>query len=210
MNGILASVIAIYNYNDKIFDGLTLPAVSDLQTTADLIDTITPLDKNALVNNILFECGELTLVYTDPDTISKMIEIWSKINQYNWLHLWETMLYKYNPIWNKDGSYHESISRSGRVDGGSEIGYGRTVAHNVTGFDTNAYSPDTQDVTGGKDTTKSGSMFSNGEMTDRTETGNIGVTTTQQMIKEQREIVEFNIYEYITKQFKERFCVMVY
>ena len=44
----------------------------------------------------------------------------------------------------------------------------------------------------------------------RTETGNIGVTTTQQMIKEQREVVQFNIYDFILESFKKRFCLMVY
>lgn len=40
--------------------------------------------------------------------------------------------------------------------------------------------------------------------------GNIGVTTTQQMISEEREIVKFNIYTYITEEFKARFCLLVY
>ena len=48
-----------------------------------------------------------------------------------------------------------------------------------------------------------------GTMT-RTEQGNIGITTTQQMIKEEREIDQFNIYDYIVRSFKERFCILVY
>lgn len=44
----------------------------------------------------------------------------------------------------------------------------------------------------------------------RIETGNIGITTTQQMIKEEREISEFSIYDYIADDFKREFCVMVY
>ena len=40
--------------------------------------------------------------------------------------------------------------------------------------------------------------------------GNIGVTTAQQMIAGFREISEFNIYDYITNSFKNRFCVQVY
>ncbi len=40
--------------------------------------------------------------------------------------------------------------------------------------------------------------------------GNIGVTTTQQMIEQERGVVEFNIYDYITESFKRRFCIMVY
>lgn len=40
--------------------------------------------------------------------------------------------------------------------------------------------------------------------------GNIGVTTTQQMIQQEREVVEFNIYDYIVDSFKLRFCILVY
>ena len=40
--------------------------------------------------------------------------------------------------------------------------------------------------------------------------GNIGVTTTQQMIQQQRDVVEFNIYDYIIGSFKRRFCLMLW
>lgn len=40
--------------------------------------------------------------------------------------------------------------------------------------------------------------------------GNIGVTTTQQMIEQERNVVEFNIYDYIVDSFKKRFCILVY
>lgn len=40
--------------------------------------------------------------------------------------------------------------------------------------------------------------------------GNIGVTTTQQMIEQERDSVKFNIYDYIIDAFKGRFCILVY
>lgn len=40
--------------------------------------------------------------------------------------------------------------------------------------------------------------------------GNIGVTTTQQMIEAERNVVKFNLYEYIIESFKLRFCILVY
>lgn len=47
---------------------------------------------------------------------------------------------------------------------------------------------------------------------DRTirRTGNIGVTTTQQMIREEREIDNFSTYQFIADSFKRQFCLMVY
>lgn len=40
--------------------------------------------------------------------------------------------------------------------------------------------------------------------------GNIGVTTTQQMIEQERSAVKFNMYDYIVESFKQRFCILVY
>lgn len=40
--------------------------------------------------------------------------------------------------------------------------------------------------------------------------GNQGVTTTQQMIREEQELAKFNIDDYIINEFKKRFCILLY
>lgn len=40
--------------------------------------------------------------------------------------------------------------------------------------------------------------------------GNIGVTTTQQMIESEREVVRYDFLEDVINDFKARFCLMVY
>lgn len=40
--------------------------------------------------------------------------------------------------------------------------------------------------------------------------GNIGVTTTQKMIQEERNIVNFTVIDFIIREFKQRFCLLVY
>ena len=40
--------------------------------------------------------------------------------------------------------------------------------------------------------------------------GNIGITTTQKLVREQREVDLFNLYDIIIEDFKMRFCIMVY
>ena len=40
--------------------------------------------------------------------------------------------------------------------------------------------------------------------------GNIGVTTSQQMIQSERDLVVFNLYDVIAESFIENFCLMVY
>lgn len=40
--------------------------------------------------------------------------------------------------------------------------------------------------------------------------GNIGVTTTQKLIREERDIDLFNLYDIIIQDFKMRFCILIY
>lgn len=75
-------------------------------------------------------------------------------------------------------------------------GFGDTVKH---GF--------------GETETESGSVTFNNTIDHKHDLnvhGNIGTVTTQKMIQEQREIVTFNFYDVMIRDFKERFCVLVY
>ena len=42
------------------------------------------------------------------------------------------------------------------------------------------------------------------------ETGNIGITMTQQMIDAERVTINYNVQDYIIQEFKKRFCLMIY
>lgn len=214
----LASIQAIYRYDKTIFDGLRLPTVSDIVNVRDIIDNPPILNKDTLIANIILNCAELSLVYPDPETLREMVTVWSDVYFQNWCDLYSTMLYKYNPIWNKDGSYTDErvLSRSdtGTANSSGSSSVDGDLRHNVTGYDTNAYSPNTQEVTDNSSSYSSQGATEDSraetEKTVHTEQGNIGVTTTQQMIIEQRNVVEFNLYDYITQEFKRNFCVMVY
>lgn len=86
--------------------------------------------------------------------------------------------------------------------------------------DTTAYGKTenvTEQRTYGQTIQKAGNM-THGEQVATTNTGshelhahgNIGVTTTQQLIREQRDIDLFNLYDIIIEDFKIRFCILVY
>lgn len=84
------------------------------------------------------------------------------------------------------GSWSESVTDTDR--------------HTITGTDSETGS-----------TTESGS--SSGEESEgytRREQGNIGLTSTQQLIKEEREVAMFEIDEVIINDFKKQFCILVY
>ena len=254
MHGIFAPLIAIYNQDNTVLDGLKVPKKTELPEDIEYIDPIPELSDSTLKNQLLFSLGELCPLYTDPDILKQMIKIFNDVYHSNFLTLWQTTLYKFNPIWNKDGTYTETRGlTSGKTNSEQSSGsssenlttgmtktgsvtesrsYQDTVLHNVTGFDTNSLSPayndetngvdgettasnETDSGTGSKTGSTSGSLSGTENLTEsetwtKRETGNIGVTTTQQMIREQREIVTFNMYTYIIELFKKELMVQVY
>lgn len=152
------------------------------------------ISKETLCDNLLMECAELEVLYPDPDFMKPAIASWSAMMAPVWQELYDTTQYEYNPIWNKDGTYRETETRDLSADGES--------IHDTMGFNSTNWSNSDRNRSSGTDT---------GTITrEHTEQGNIGVTTTQQMIKEQREVVEFNIMQRIIEDFKMRFCILVY
>lgn len=78
----------------------------------------------------------------------------------------------------------------------------RTGTDNITHTGTdNIATTDTESVD--DDVTRS-------ETRTQRRTGNIGVTTTQQMLEQERKIAEFNMINYIAQSFKQRFCLLIY
>ena len=189
------SITGLYEYDPTIFDTMYVPS---------------GMDKNVLVNNILVECAELEVLIPDPDIMKKVLGFWSKSQAAVWDKLFETTQFEYNPIWNKDGIIKEkethdltAIRDLKNTDTGSITN--QRSAYNASSFQNQE--KDVHDLAG----TDTGTVKDTGTITrEREEHGNIGITTTQQMIKEQREVVEFNVYDYILRSFKERFCILVY
>ena len=81
-----------------------------------------------------------------------------------------------------------------------------TIADAHTGAITDAHTGAITDKDTGTrkhDTSDSGTVTT-------TRTGNIGVTSTQSLILEQREVVKLNVIDVIIKDFADRFCLKVY
>ena len=99
-----------------------------------------------------------------------------------------------------------------------------TVKSDVSAFNETSYTPkELQTTTLGTENTSSGTAKQTTDITDDTDEnssrnntrtgrtfGNIGVTTTQQMIEAERNVVKFNIVDYIVEDFKQRFCLLIY
>lgn len=205
------SILGLYRWDNTILDGLTLPD---------------GMDKSVAVKNILSECAELEILYPDPDTFKVALSAWSAANFSVWDRAWKALQLEYNPIWNVDGSIVETEDRDLTRAGTSSGTTGNTRTDNlqqvhenkVAGFNATDYQNREQNTTKDTGTQQDAGTHSDThsdrdtgtiERTTR-RTGNIGVTTSQQMLREELEIAKQNIYTWVSDMFKGRFCVMVY
>ena len=191
------SIMGMYDYDPSIFDGLDAPSYTDPDTQA-----VTVVNKEKLIQNICLECAELEVVYPAFDTMKLAIGVWSAAEFNTWQKLFATTMVKYNPIWNVDAHEFETYGR-GYTD---ELSFNSTDTGAVQGFNSSTWADSNKVTYGGKDT-HSGREDSG---TEKTRQGNIGVTTTQKMLQEERELAEFSMINYITMSFKRRFCLMIY
>lgn len=208
MSNITMSILGLYNYDNTLFSTMQVPEGVDRD--------------NILVPNLLAELAELEVLYTDPDIMKTLINVWSRKQLPVWNKLQATVNLEYNPIYNKDGYYEETESTEREnsnsttdsltaavTDAGTNLN--QVSAFNSSTFENrekdtlNNTRNQTQTNTGTSSGTESGEV-----KRSRHEYGNIGVTTTQQMINEEREVVKFNMVNYIIEDFKQRFCILVY
>lgn len=303
------SLLGLYNHDESLLNGLieNLPNKFGIPSGyEDSYYTDVTIDPQTVIENLLVECAEFEILYSDFNALKRIIKIWSAKEKPVWQKMFNTTCYKYNPIWNKDGKtvwmerqtgsgtkqeketgtktntgtstitdeytstttetekvtddYTSSSNTTNKTTGkgsgtksGSDETTGKVSAYNSTDFQnrekTNSSSNETNttnneedftgtgkvDTSGTKTTTGNGNASNSGTKTsenntdetnnvsretidsnagetmhEQTETGNIGVTMTQQMITAEREIAMFNIIDFIINDFKERFCLLIY
>lgn len=145
------------------------------------------VDKSVLVNNLLRECAELEILYPQPEALKFFVGEWAKERLPVWEKLAATLKFEYDPISNYDRKEEWTDTSSGTSEA-------MTAGYNSAGADV----PEAKS-----------SANSNGKRSGRAY-GNIGVTTTQQMIEEERRISDFDIDHVIIQEFKKTFCLLIY
>lgn len=189
--GATLSLLGLYQYNPQLFDGLRLPA---------------EVDKNILVDNLLAECAEFEILYPDPFFLANMIGVWSEKEFATWEKLANTLKLEYDPISNYDRTEEwDNTNNSNIKNNGNTVG---TDVKKVAGYNNENFANSEE-----FNNTVVTNIESKADASDKRRGhiyGNIGVTTTQQMIEEERRVVKFNITDYIIDSFKRRFCLLIY
>ena len=118
-------------------------------------------DKEIITDNIILECAELEILYTDPWFMRKAIGSWSKKELPTWERIYQASLETYNPIENYNRT--EVTTESG-TDSRTESGTG---SETHSGTDTQAHSgKDTVQNSGSDSSQTSSTTTTQGTHTD--------------------------------------------
>lgn len=194
------TVIGLYNWDPDIFNSIVVPD---------------QVNKNILIDNIILNCADLEITIPNADLFQRMLYSWSRARLDNWERIAETLEEEYDPLHNYDRTEDvtrewDAINGNTRKESssGQDVTTNRTAAFDGTSLATEG---DSTVAYGGKaDTTDSGT--DKGKQTDKIRAyGNIGVTTSQQMLISEVDLRDkYCIYDIIIADFKKNFCVLVY
>ena len=211
--------IFFLNMQDDLFANLTLPS---------------GLTKQTLTDNILMRGGEFETLYANPSAMQSLIGIWSNRMQPTFTRWVNALAIEYAPLENydrhedftdttdEDTTAHQEGTGSSSSDGSVNTSTSDTSELKKSAFNESGYSPyekTENEGTLGTATTDATdtSMENDGTSTlDRSFEhhgrihGNIGVTTSQQMLEEELNLGYWNIYEKITELFLQEFTIPVY
>lgn len=206
--------------NKSVFDNMVLPD---------------GIDKDILVNTILQENGSFELMYSDPEFLTGSIYIWSR-KYYHTFDKWiKALMTDYSPLENYDRIEESTLDHSGSASNTSKSDSSgsnssesssetditvtdKTSAYNASTFENKAQSTTDDDVStnasGEYQDHSTGEGSSKDQFKDITKSrihGNIGVTTSQQMLISEMDLRgKYNIYKMISDLFKKEFCIMVF
>lgn len=216
-------VVTLYNYDSSIFDGAYVKGVS----------------KEEFIAHFLLSYGDLTPVYQDISFLSRYISSLGKSLKWSIDHLWEITQLEYNPIENYDRQETWTDSGNGTFQKGdvttsetlqkgdvtTTYGKGSESTHKVAAFNaTEAQLADTDTVTdSGTDTQSFGADSTTGTVTNGLDTstsdsthsgrvhGNVGVTTSQQMMESEIELANKFVYlDNVCKLYADRLLIGVW
>ena len=210
-------------YDNAIMDNFTVPDGIDRQLALD---------------TIYQRCGLTPLYHPDPAWLKFYVGRWCSKNTKTWSELYKTTIQDYNPINNYDRTEETTDTRSGtrslsedtssntKQNGNTRVTdtSSDNSEHTISADNSNSYEPEYKDVSSRQDSQASKSSNrvnvkgdrAVDETTEETYShklrayGNIGVTTTQEMLEAQRTLVRYNVYNEIADSFKEEFCLYIY
>ena len=205
-----------YQYDKTLFDDIVLPD---------------GIDKDNLVAEIMRNSGDLYPYHQVLEYLKRNINFWFARRLFDFERMYEALRTEYSPIENYDRK--ENISRDYENSGidkasttlgstttstniGSNDNENKVSAYNESDYtnrekDIQSYNSTVTNRGSGTDTTQTEYGLKRKEIEDIRVHGNIGVTTSQQMIESEMSLrAKYDIYKIISKEFEREFLVQIY
>lgn len=191
-------------FNPALFDDCKLPPAGSMAGVEEGVVIHYPaMDRDTLKNAIVLRCGNLTTINSTPDDLKAAIDAWFYVHYMEHLNLWKTYFYEYNPIENYNRYEHLADHTDDVLNRAHSKG---TSENQVSPYNSVTYVEDNKnDTETTSDSDRDVDLHHESHIH-----GNIGVTTTQQMIQGERDIVDWNIYDVIAGRFEDFFCIALY
>lgn len=176
----------------------------------------TGIDKEILVNNILKECWDLEPIYPQPILLKKMIDAFFAKKYSDYFRMYTALSDEYNPLHNFDRYEEKDENRQNdrtyKRSMDSENSANTETTNKVSAYDSNGFS--NSDLENIDDNSSQNVSIDDTDNTVDTYTtknhlyGNIGVTTSQQMLESEINLrSKHNIYDIITFDFRAQFML---
>lgn len=181
--------------NDSLFSGAIFPS---------------SLDRDNLITRILLRTGEFEVIYSNPTFMRDAITSWSK-SYYRTFEKWANAYFEdYKPLenYNRTEIWDDKVDNTDTTEAHS--GVGGTTTGKVSGYDDNNFVNRDQTISQNNSNSNGSSVLDGKTHHEGHLYGNIGVTTSQQMLESEYEVARFNIYEQIADLFIKEFCICVY
>lgn len=168
------------------------------------------VDKENVVNAIMLECDELEILYSDADFFRHAITSWSVLHFENWTKMWNVLNTDYNPLENYDRMEDWTDTRNEEMTGTISDNNNAENTSQISAYNVSEFTDSNKIISTNAGNSNS-STKSNETVTRKGRAhGNIGVTTSQQMLMAEIEVSKINFYNFVAEEFKKQFCVMVY
>lgn len=184
----------------------------------ELMDLPEGINKDTLCSNILLQGGEFEVLHGSPEFIHNSIGIWSKAWKDSFQRWVDALAIEYAPLENYDRMEHwtDELDGSGSSSstGTLDTSFSEEVERTKSAYDSSSYQPYDKTTTGSTtdtDTTDDTNTTINNDSEHNGRIhGNIGVTTSQQMLNQELDLGYWNLYQRITQLFLQEFIIPVY
>ena len=207
-------------------------------TIMDFFTVPDGIERQLALDTIYQRCGLTPLYHPDPAWLKFYIGRWCSKNAKTWEELYKTTIQDYNPIYNYDRTEETTDTRSGtrklsedtssntKQTGDTSITdtSNDTSEHTTSADNSDTYEPGYKDVSSREDTQASESSSrvdmtgdrAVDETTGETYThkmkvyGNIGVTTNQKLIEDERNLWLWNFFDQIFKDLDRELALAIH